>query len=119
MGTLLKTFSTMAAAGVGPRRMAAVKVSGWQSKPITRSTLLIFSSMVVPVSCADGRKRVRRLHALRYSGLAPCRCVAPVLIHRYGELLQVHPRASPEAHLLVRIPTGPKVPRSARSATAT
>ena len=29
---------------------------------------------------ADGRKRVRRLHALRYPGRSPCRCFAPVLI---------------------------------------
>jgi hypothetical protein len=29
---------------------------------------------------AGGRKRVRRLHALRYSGRSPCRCFAPVLI---------------------------------------
>src|SRR5258708_11855537 len=35
-----------------------------------------------------GRKRVRRLHALRYAGRSPCRCFAPVLIRKNGELLQ-------------------------------
>src|SRR6266487_2723918 len=64
IGTLLNIFSVTAAAGVGPRSSAAVKVSGWESKRITR------------------------LHALRYAGRSPCRCFSPVLIHENGELLQ-------------------------------
>src|SRR5205085_4531027 len=35
--------------------------------------------------CAGGRKRARRLHALRYAGRSPCRCFSPVLIHGNGE----------------------------------
>jgi len=44
---------------------------------------------------AGGRSRVRRLHALRYSGRSPCRCFAPVLIHGNGEDSKRIPRASP------------------------
>jgi len=34
---------------------------------------------------AGGRKRVRRVHALRYAGRPPCRCFSPVLIHQNGD----------------------------------
>src|SRR3989449_4829029 len=38
--------------------------------------------MLFPVRYADGRKRVRRLHALGYAGRSPCRCFSPVLIRK-------------------------------------
>src|SRR5689334_7629042 len=47
MGILLKTFSVIAAAGVGPRSNAAVKESGWESKPITRP--FVFASFSISV----------------------------------------------------------------------
>src|SRR5215468_2958209 len=41
MDTLLKVFSTTAEAGVDPCTRAAVKLSGCESKPITRSTFFV------------------------------------------------------------------------------
>jgi hypothetical protein len=40
---------------------------------------------LVSIGCAGGRKRVGRLHALRYSGRSPRRCFSPVLIRLGGE----------------------------------
>src|SRR5262252_7146566 len=89
MAILLNTFSVRAAAGVGPLRTAAVKLSGWLSKPMIRSTacacsFILYLSLSFMQTDGNGSGA---LHALRYAGPAPCRCFAPVLIHGNGELL--------------------------------
>ena len=65
--------------------------ANWQRLASAQKTLKISSLISVHIlhdGCAGGRKRVRRLHALRYSGRSPCRCFSPVLIRRNGVLLQ-------------------------------
>src|SRR5438309_3378216 len=64
-----------------------VRVRVKTDHPLDKHCVIIH--FVCIFGCAGGRKRIRRLHALRYAGRSPCRCFSPVLIHKNGELLQV------------------------------
>lgn len=64
------------------RRREGVRVGIQPDHALYRESVLIHC---IDAVCADGRKRVRRVHALRYTGRSPCRCVAPVLIREDGE----------------------------------
>ena len=63
-----------------------VRVRVKTDHPLDKRCIMIH--LFVSFSYAGGRKRIRRLHALRYAGRSPCRCFSPVLIHGNGELLQ-------------------------------
>src|SRR3989442_15011730 len=76
-----------------------VRVRVKTDHPLDKHCVIIH--FVCIFGCTGGRKRIRRLHALRYAGRSPCRCFSPVLIPENGEVLQAHSRASSVIHLLV------------------
>src|SRR2546430_16706103 len=123
MGILLKTFSVIAAAGVGPRSSAAVKESGWESKPITRPfgfasfsiSLFIVHMMVVQ---ADGNGLGDYMHSGMRGGphVGAFRRCSFTKTESYSKR---NSRASSVIHLLVSRPTGHYGdPFSVRPATA-
>src|SRR3954465_13099559 len=64
IGTLLNIFSVTAAAGVGPRTTAAVKVSGCESKPMTRWAIAsLFIRLYLLVVQADGNRSGDYMHS--------------------------------------------------------
>src|ERR1041385_3761283 len=101
-GTLLKIFSTIAAAGVGPRTSAAVKLSGWASKPMTRSTgwesWFIFGSLTVVQ--ADGNRSGAYMHSGMRGGphVGALRRCSFTNTRNYPNGIHEH---LPQAHLLV------------------
>jgi len=71
MGSRLNIFSVTASAGVRPWSSAAVKVSGWESKPITRGFGVAFGSFYSLFGGAGGRKQVRRITGTQVCGAVP------------------------------------------------